>query len=175
MSLLTKQEILSALQRLGQLAHEKREQIRLLILGGAVMVLVYETRPATRDVDAVILSPEPRTVRELAKRVADEANLPPEWLNDGAKGYLVGSSELTEIYSAKGIVISRPSLTHLLAMKLSAWRDDIDIADARRLLADIAGDRDSIWSLVEPHLVPGQELKAKYAFLDLWETVYGHH
>jgi hypothetical protein len=55
-------------------------------------------------------------------------------------------------------------------MKLSAWRDDIDISDASRLLEEMKGNRDEIWQEVEPHLVPGDELKAQYAFADLWEA-----
>lgn len=62
-------------------------------------------------------------------------------------------------------------------MKLSAWRDDVDIADARRLLQEMlqkmSGNREEIWQAVEPFLVPGDELKAQYAFADLWETLYG--
>jgi hypothetical protein len=60
-------------------------------------------------------------------------------------------------------------------MKLSAWRDDIDVADARRLLQELAisGGRDQVWTEVEPFLVPGGELKARYALDDLWETFYG--
>lgn len=61
-------------------------------------------------------------------------------------------------------------------MKLSAWRDDVDIADARRLLQELAmsnRERDTLWSRIEPYLVPGDELTAQYAFLDLWETLYG--
>ena len=60
-------------------------------------------------------------------------------------------------------------------MKFSAWRDDVDIADARRLLQEMAGDQATIWSQVKPYLVPGQELKASYAFLDLWETSDDNH
>jgi len=58
-------------------------------------------------------------------------------------------------------------------MKLSAWRDDLDVADARLLLSKIAGDQASVWQQVEPHLVPGRELKARYAFDDLWEADRG--
>jgi len=58
-------------------------------------------------------------------------------------------------------------------MKLSAWRDDVDIEDARRLLQALQGDQEQIWAAVEPYLFPGTELKAQYAFLDLWETTYG--
>jgi hypothetical protein len=61
----------------------------------------------------------------------------------------------------------------LLAMKLSAWRDDVDIADARVLLHEFPGDCAQTWSLIEPFLVPGRELKARYAFDDLWESERG--
>lgn len=76
---------------------------------------------------------------------------------------------------APGIQANAPSVAQLLAMKLSAWRDDVDIADARRLLQefDRALGRDAVWEAVRPFLVPGNELKAEYAFLDLWETLYG--
>ncbi len=54
-----------------------------------------------------------------------------------------------------------------------SMRDDIDIADARRLLQEMSGSREDIWHAVEPYLVPGDELKAQYAFADLWETHNG--
>ena len=60
-------------------------------------------------------------------------------------------------------------------MKLSAWRDDVDIADARRLLADLLqiGKRADVWQRIVPYLLPGRELKAQYAFEDLWESIHG--
>ncbi len=141
------------------------------------MVLEYNARLSTKDVDVVILAPqEARFVRMLAKTVADERNWPDDWLNDGAKGYLVGLSDGPVIFSVEGIEVRRPAIEQLLAMKLSAWRDDVDIADARRLLEElsIAGNRELAWKMVEPYLVPGRELKAQYAFLDLWESLYGN-
>lgn len=174
MSLLTRQEVEEALTRLGQLALQQGHPIELLAVGGVVMMLAYNARPVTHDVDAFILSPkEARIVRSLAAQVAWEKNWPEDWLNDGAKGFLVGISEGPAIFSAPGIVVKRPSLPQLLAMKLSAWRDDVDIEDARRLLREMAGDQDTVWATVVPYLVPGQALKAKYAYLDLWETTYG--
>ena len=114
-------------------------------------------------------------MRELAKQVAAELAWPEDWLNDGAKGYLVEVSSGPIILSAPGIEVRAPAVEQLLAMKLSAWRDDVDISDARRLLQEIAhtGNRDEIWSRVQPYLVPGSQLKAQYAFDDLWETMYG--
>jgi hypothetical protein len=140
------------------------------------MVLRFNARPSTRDIDAVILQPrEARLVRELARRVADEFEWTEDWLNDGAKGYLVGISDGPVIFQAPGIEARAPSIEQLLAMKLSAWRDDIDISDARRLLQEVGHGkkRDEVWQGVEPFLVKGDELTAQYAFWDLWETLYG--
>jgi hypothetical protein len=174
MAILTKQEITQALERLGKLAQEQGHSIELLLMGGAAMVLMYNTRPSTRDVDVLILSPQQASiVRKLASQVAQEHNLPEDWLNDGAKGYLVGISQGIVIFSAPGIIVKSPAIAQLLAMKLSAWRDDVDIEDARRLLQALEGDQEQIWTAVEPYLFPGTELKAQYAFLDLWETTYG--
>ena len=58
-------------------------------------------------------------------------------------------------------------------MKLSAWRDDVDISDASRLLEEIEGERDDIWREVERYLTPGNELKAQFAYADLWEARSG--
>lgn len=174
MTLLSEQEIANALTRLGELAQEQGYQIELLAVGGAVMVLAYNARPATHDIDVLILSPkEARIARRLARQVAQELGWSDDWLNDGAKGFLVGVSQGPVIFSAPGIVVRRPALEQLLAMKLSAWRDDVDIEDARRLLQELKGSQDEIWQAVEPYLIPGQQLKAKYAFLDLWETTDG--
>jgi hypothetical protein len=60
-------------------------------------------------------------------------------------------------------------------MKLSAWRDDVDINDATLLLQALTGSQQQIWESVQPYLIPGAELKAEYAFLDLWEVLYGEN
>ena len=101
MSLLSKADIYHALQRLGELAQQHGHEIELLAVGGAVMVLTYDARPSTHDVDAVILSPaEARITRQLAEQVAIELDWPLDWLNDGAKSYLIGISHGQIIYSS---------------------------------------------------------------------------
>jgi predicted nucleotidyltransferase len=176
MAIFSGEEIRDGLRRLGELAEARGFHIRLTLVGGAVMVLGYQARQSTRDVDAVIVAPkEARLVRALAKQVAEERNWPEDWLNDGAKGYLVGISDGPVLFHAPGIEARAPSLEQLLAMKLSAWRDDLDISDARRLLQEIKSGRrkEEIWQSLEPYLVPGDELTAQYAFLDLWESLHG--
>lgn len=173
MATLTRQEIIQALEKLGDLAAAQGQSIELVVVGGTAMVLLYNARSSTRDVDVLILSPQAPVVRDLARQVADSDQLPADWLNDGAKGYLVGVSQGEIVFSAPGIVVKTPVVEQLLAMKLSAWRDDVDIADALQLLRTLTGEQQKIWKTVAPFLVPGTELKAQYAFLDLWEGLYG--
>ena len=148
MGIFTRHEIEEGLKRLGELAQAKGLHIQLTLVGGAVMVLRFNARPSTRDIDAVILQPrEARLVRELAKHVADEFEWAEDWLNDGAKGYLVGISDGPIVFQAPGIEARSPSMEQLLAMKLSAWRDDIDISDARRILQEVGQGKakDEVW------------------------------
>jgi len=174
MAVFTRKEIAEGIERLGQLAVESGIKIELVLVGGALMVLRFRARESTRDVDVAILAPaDGQKVRVLARRVAEEHGWPEDWLNDGAKGYLIGLSSGPVVLSAPGIEVRSPDTAQLLAMKLSAWRDDIDIDDASRLLEEIEGGRDEIWRKVERYLIPGNELKAQYAYADLWELQRG--
>jgi hypothetical protein len=176
MALLTRAEILAALERLGQVAAARGHSLRLVAVGGAVMVLRYHARQSTHDIDAVFLPPpEADVVRSLAKEVATEFGWPDDWLNDAAKGYVVGLTAGPALLVAPGIEVGQPTTEQLLAMKLCAWRDDVDIADATVLLSELASasDAEDIWQRVAPYLRPGRELKAQYAFDDLWESLHG--
>ena len=170
MALLGKSDILAALTRLGELASTDGATVELLVFGGGVMVLEFDARPSTRDIDAVVLPPgDPAVVRRLAAAVAVERGWPSDWLNDAVKGFVVGPTAPTVLFEAAGVRVHRPAYHQLLAMKLCAWRDDVDVADARHILQGIPGTRDEVWSAVGPHLQPGREMVARYAFDDLWE------
>jgi len=66
---------------------------QIVITGGAALVLLFNARESTKDVDAYFLQPDPPRIREAAARVSRELELPEDWLNDGAKGYFVEISE----------------------------------------------------------------------------------
>jgi hypothetical protein len=169
----TKPEITDALKELGELAKSQGEIIELMIVGGALMVLAYETRLTTKDVDALIIAPpKVALVRQLAEQIAFEKGWPTDWLNDAAKGFISGVSFGQILLKSPGIIVHAPSVEQALAMKLSAWRGDVDIDDALTLLKQLAvSEQQTIWESLSPYLVPGTELKAQYAFEDLWEKI----
>jgi hypothetical protein len=168
---LSRDEIRRALLALaGELA---RAAVRceIAVFGGAALVLLYGAREATKDVDVVILRQgDPALVRKAVQRVADALGLPADWLNEAGKGYVHGLALGEVLLDEPALLVRALAPQQLLAMKLSAWRDDVDIEDARLLLGQLSGDRDEVWSLVEPHVVPGRETKAHYAFCDLREA-----
>ena len=162
MALLGRQELIDALTELGMHAQAEGLTLDLLLVGGGVMVLDLSARPSTHDIDAVALfSTQPATVRRLATLLAAQRGWPDDWLNEAAKGFVVGETSLSVVLEAPGIRIYRPAYSQLLAMKLCAWRDDVDIADARLLLSKLSGTPAQIWDAVRPHLLPGRELTAK--------------
>ena len=138
------------------------------------MAVYFQSRASTADVDG-IFAPAPET-RRWAQTVADELELPSDWLNDGAKGYLTGESEGPVLHRSAGIVVQTVAFAHLLALKLMAWRDDVDVSDALRILQALkeqpgadCSSLEKLSELVEPYLVPPQRMKASYALEELWE------
>jgi hypothetical protein len=155
-----------------ELAREQRHA-QLIVVGGAALVLLYRARESTKDVDVYFLRPEASVVRAAAESVAERLDLPLDWLNDAAKGYIVGVTSGEVLFQSASLEVRAASTAQLLAMKLAAWRDAIDRADAKLLLEQMTGTRAEIWAAVQP-FVPRSELdKASYAFDDLWETAHG--
>jgi hypothetical protein len=152
--------------------HEQPAEI--VVVGGAALVLLFNARESTKDVDAYFLKPEASRMRKAAEAVANRLNLPADWLNDGAKGYFVGVTVGEVLYESEMLTVRAASIAQLLAMKLAAWRDAIDRSDAELLLSQMTGSADEIWSALKPFVPPHQLDKASYAFDDLRETLHGN-
>ena len=137
---LSRSRITQALRRLGELAREQKVTLEVSLYGGAVFTLVYGSRDATRDVDAII-RPE-AAARTLARRVAQELGLPDDWLNDHVRQFLAekeAKRKLTEAEFGEGLRVSVPTAAYLLAMKLRACRPPLpgypgDYGDIRFLV-----------------------------------------
>lgn len=119
---MTADEIRRHLQNLGQRLLARGITADLYLFGGAVMVLVYGTRPGTHDIDAVF---EPKVaVYKVARQMADELELDPNWLNDAVKGWLSPQGVMRTYLELPGVRVSVPDPAYLFAMKVLASRPE---------------------------------------------------
>jgi hypothetical protein len=124
---LTRKQIVEGLNLLGHLAGEENVVLEICIYGGAAMMLAYNARETTFDVDALV---RPREVGErLLLRVAQQLGLPDDWLNDGVAKFtsIMGTYAPLRVQELEGkaarhLRITRASAAYLLAMKCLAFR-----------------------------------------------------
>jgi predicted nucleotidyltransferase len=130
--MLSRDQILQALTRLAAVLEARGVQGELYLVGGAAIALAYDARRATRDVDAVFAPKQ--AIYEAAQVVAEELNLPENWLNDAVKLYLRGEDpEPLQPLDLPGLRVLVASPRYLLALKLLASRRE-DEQDIRTLL-----------------------------------------
>lgn len=105
------------------------------LVGGAVMCLALDARPATRDVDAFFRPA--RVIRQAAARVAAQANVPANWLNDAVKGFLGSRGDFDPYLELPNLRVFVAWPEYLLAMKCASMRlseEFHDLDDVRYLL-----------------------------------------
>jgi len=131
----------------------------MCLYGGAVMCLVFDARPMTRDVDAVFQPSN--SVRLAALKVAERYHLPLEWLNDAVKGFLsdFGGQKPYKAYSNLNIHYAEPH--YLLAMKAIAARVEEDTKDIVFLIKELGlKTPQEVFDVVEKYY-PRRNIQAK--------------
>lgn len=170
---LTAEDIRAAFDTLSEELALDKQRAEMIIVGGAALVLLFGARETTKDVDAYFVRPEASILRNAAERVAARLDLPKDWLNDAAKGYFIGVTSGESLHTSASLIVRAASTPQLLAMKLAAWRDAVDRADAELLLSRMKGSREEIWDAVKAFVPVPQLNKALYALEDLWEATHG--
>jgi hypothetical protein len=140
------------------------------LAGGAVMCLVFQARPATKDVDAMLVPAA--EMRVAAHAVAAREGLSDDWLNDAVKGFFseYGAFEVFEELSNLRIYVPHPG--YLLAMKCLALRlgeEFHDLGDVAILIRELG-----LRTLAEAESILGQyydlaryPAKARYVLEEL--------
>ena len=137
---LSREMILTAL---GALSDElgRRDVIgEICLFGGTAMMLAFNARIATKDVDAVFQPSQ--AMREAARIIGEASGLPDDWLNDGVKGFVSARHETTtgNLPQFPNLRLTMPVPEYLLAMKCMAARiattsgEQSDVADILLLI-----------------------------------------
>jgi hypothetical protein len=127
---LTRESLEDAFRTLGVKARAADKVIEIAVYGGSALVLTLPGRVATKDVDAVFQN-DPAWLRATAAAFAEERGWPPDWLNDGVKGWLShhdGDPEAKQLFKTypsedePGLRVFVASPHYLFAMKCMAMR-----------------------------------------------------
>jgi len=119
---LTREAIVGALSALSDELGKQGVMGEICLFGGTVMVLAFNARLSTKDVDA-LFHPTALT-RELVRRIGEEQQLPADWLNDGVKGFVSTRHEtmVGNLPQFPHLRLTMPVPEYLLAMKCMAAR-----------------------------------------------------
>jgi hypothetical protein len=167
--------LLQAFQELGQRAFDEGKTIEIAIYGGSALMLTYDWRLATKDVDAVFEA-DRQTVRRLAADIAEAHGWSSDWLNDGVKGFLSArdseAKSLLGTYpsdAAPGLRVMVANPAYLFAMKCRAMRiggmeASADVDDIRQLAAELGVTTAQAALDLLARFYPAQLIEAKVRF-----------
>jgi hypothetical protein len=147
---LTTGTVIAAFEVMGQYLRERQLLGEIAIYGGTAILLQFDWRKATKDVDAIIRTNEREgAVKDAAAYAGLRLGLPDDWLNNFVGGF-TPETEPDAFFSAYGtyprgaapglrVFLAKPE--YLCAMKLKALqRDNVgdkDFEDAVRLGLEI--------------------------------------
>lgn len=90
------------------------------LAGGAVMCLVFQARPATKDIDALLVPAA--DLRSAAAAIAEREGLESGWLNDAVKGFFSSNGRFEVFEELSHLRVYVPHPEYLFAMKCLALR-----------------------------------------------------
>ena len=148
---------LDIFQYLNERLKENQLQLEITIYGGSIMTLVYDNRPATKDIDCVFSETNYKLLDNILDLTKFAFNLSNDWINEDIKeplkSILKEDKETYRVYS--NLKILKPKVEQLLAMKILAARPEPakDFVDAYILCKDLNIDtKDKLMNIVATYI-----------------------
>ena len=155
--LMDKDRLLQIFDYLNERLKANQLQLEITIYGGTVMTMVYDNRPATKDIDCVFSEVNQKLLENILGMTRFTFNLPENWINEEIKEPLKSiikeDKETYKVYS--NLKILKPKAEQLLAMKILAARAEPakDFIDAFILCRDLnIRTREELLNVVEKYL-----------------------
>lgn len=139
--LMDKDKLLNIFDYLNERLKENQLNLEITIYGGSIMTMVYDNRPATKDIDCVFSETNLKLLDNILELTQFTFDLPKDWINEEIKNPLKSlvkeDKETYRTYS--NLKILKPKAEQLLAMKILAARPEPakDFVDAYILCKDL--------------------------------------
>jgi predicted nucleotidyltransferase len=129
----------------------------VILIGGAAMIVHFGAGRATRDVDVLVLRGDLTELREAAKAVASECDLPADWISDAAKGFadILPPDFYHRLaplaFSFRHLRLYALGLPEQVAMKIVALREQ-DLEDLELLLPQFSEEEKKVLLTIMDHV-----------------------
>lgn len=140
-SLMNKEDLLEIFDYINERLKENQLYLELTVYGGSLMTMVYDNRPATKDIDCIINTNNYKLLDEIFRMTKFAFSLQDNWINEEIKEplrYLIKEDKETyRLYS--NLSLLRPIPEQLLAMKVLSARPEPskDFIDANLLCKEL--------------------------------------
>lgn len=155
--LIDKNKLLQIFDYINAQLKENQLQLEITVYGGSIMTLVYDSRPATKDIDCVFSETNQLLLENILNQAKFTFSLSDKWINEDIKEPLKSIiKEDKEIYKTyTNLKILKPKAEQLLAMKILAARPEPakDFVDAFLLCKDLNIDRkESLLKIISEYI-----------------------
>lgn len=139
--LMDRGKLLNIFEYLNERLKENQLQLEITIYGGSIMTMVYDNRPATKDIDCVFSESNSKLLENILDITKFAFSLSKDWINEEIKeplkSILKEEKETYRTYS--NLTLLKPKAEQLLAMKILAARPEPakDFIDAYILCKDL--------------------------------------
>lgn len=139
--LMDKEKLMEIFEYLNERLRENQLQLEITVYGGSIMTMVYDNRPATKDIDCVFSETNLKLLENILNLTRSAFSLPEGWINEEIKEPLKSILKEDKVTYKKysNLRILKPKAEQLLAMKVLAARPEPakDFIDAYILCRDL--------------------------------------
>jgi hypothetical protein len=134
---------------IGRRFAERGQLAEIAVFGGSALILTFDYRDATRDIDYVRVSGDKGILKGIAEEVGRAEGLPVGWFNDAVSIFTSDTPDYRLVgdfpAARPGLRVFSASPRYVLAMKVMAMRSSLETNDMLDVwhLIDACGIRDA--------------------------------
>lgn len=119
--------------RLGRHLASNGELVEIAVFGGSAIVLSFDYRVSTVDIDYLRISGNPQSLEKAAETVGAERGLPENWFNDAVRIFVSDQPDYRLLGdfppASPGLRVFAATPRYILAMKIAAMRSSLETSD----------------------------------------------
>lgn len=155
--LMDKYKLTEIFEYLNERLRENQLQLEITVYDGSIMTMLYDNRPATKDIDCVFSETNFKLLENILNLTRSAFSLSEGWINEEIKEPLksILKEDKVTYKTYSNLRILKPKAEQLLAMKVLAARPEPakDFIDAYILCRDLKIEtKEELFKIISPYI-----------------------